>query len=150
MCSLTLTLDYFLLTVTKIKCVLMQTGVSFIDGELQQDYLQVQRSLTWIKIWGISDSTGKMTKILLQIQSRYVFLLLTQASLLLCCSSLINWKHIISESFNRTGEETCFLVINLQPQQGKKKPQTSSVQEKQPPPATLFHWSTNISISFVN
>lgn len=137
----------------------MQTGVSFIDGELQQDYLidgelqqdylQVQRSLTWIKIWWISDSTGKMTKILLQTQSRYVFLLLIQASLLLCCSSLINWKHIIiSESFGRTGEETCFLVINLQPQQ--KKTQTSSVQEKQPPPATLFHWSTNIYISFVN
>lgn len=149
MCSLTFTLDYFLLTVTKTKCILMQTGVSFIDGELQQDYLQVQRSLTWIKIWWISDSTGKMTKILLQTQSRYVFLLLIQASLLLCCSSLINWKHIIIiESFDGTGEETCFLVINLQSQQ--KKTQTSFVQEKQPPPATLFHWSTNIYISFVN
>lgn len=149
MCSLTFTLDYFLLTVTKTKCILMQTRVSFIHGELQQDYLQVQRSLTWIKIWWISDSTGKMTKILLQTQSRYVFLLLIQTSLLLCCSSLINWRHIImSERFDRTGEETCFLVINLQPQQ--KRTQTSSVQEKQPPPATLFHWSTNIYISFVN
>lgn len=149
MCFSAFTFDYFLLTVTKTKCILMQTGVSFIDGVLQQDYLQVQRSLTWIKIWWISDSTAKMTKILLQTQSSYVFLLLIQASLLLCCSSLINWKHIIiSESFDRTGEETCFLVINLQPQQ--KKSQTSSVQEKQPPPATLFHWSTNIYISFVN
>lgn len=120
MCSSAFTLDYFLLTVTKTKCILMQTGVSFIDGALQQDYLQVQRSLTWIKIWWISDSTDKMTKILLQTQSRYVFLLLIQASLVLCCSSLINWKHIIiSESFDRTGEETCFLVINLEPQQKK-------------------------------
>lgn len=91
---------------------------SFIHRcELQQDYLQVQRSLTWIKIWWISDSTDKMNKILLQTQSKYVFLLLTQASLLLCCSSLINWKHIIiNEHSDRAGEETCSSVINLQPQ----------------------------------
>jgi len=95
----------------------MRMRLSFIDGELQQDYLQVQRSLTWIKIWCISDSTDKINKIILLMQSKYVFLLLIQASLFLCCSSLINWKHIIiNESSDRAGEETHFSVINSQPQ----------------------------------
>lgn len=99
----------------------MQKRVSFTEHELQQDYLQEQRSLTWIKIWWISYSTDKMNEILLQTPSKYVFLSLTEASLLLCCPSLINWKHIIiNENSDRAEVETCFLVMNLQPKHKKQ------------------------------
>lgn len=99
----------------------MQKRVSFIEHELQQDYLQEQRSLTWIKIWWISYSTDKMNEILLQTPSKYVFLPLTEASLLLCCPSLINWKHIIiNENSDRAEVETCFLVMSLQPKHKKQ------------------------------
>lgn len=62
-----------------------------------------------------------MNEILLQTPSKYVFLPLIEASLLLCCPSLINWKHIITNENSDRGEvETCFSVMNLQPKHKKQ------------------------------